>query len=200
MSTIPLNYVTRVLRYMRPHWNLGISSIVVTILGALAALLAPWPLKIVVDNVLEKRPLSHWPHQVLGTLATNRVELLVAAVVFGLLVALLSNGLTVINNYVNTKIEQFITLDFRSHLFLHAQKMSLAFHDRRRSGMLIYMINSQGDAPAGLILTFPMLAESALTLLGMFYISFSMDWELSVISGGDPRKPFDDARHCCVWS
>ena len=182
MSALPLNYLTRVLRYMRPHWRLGIGSIVVTILGALAALLAPWPLKIVVDNVLEKRPLSPWVHGLVGQIGSHSVELLLVAVGFGLLVALLTNGLSVINNYVNTKIEQFITLDFRSHLFLHAQKMSLAFHDRRRSGMLIYMINSQGDAPAGLILTFPMLAESLLTLVGMFWISFRMDWQLSLIS------------------
>ena len=44
-----------------------------------------------------------------------------------------------------------ITLDFRSQLFLRAERMSLAFHDRHRSGMIIYLINSQGDAPAGLI-------------------------------------------------
>jgi ATP-binding cassette subfamily B protein len=182
MSTIPLNYFTRVLRYLRPHWNLAGASVIVTIFGAFAALLAPWPLKIVVDNVLEKRPLPHGLASVLGGVGANRIELLVAAVLFGLFVALLTNGLQVISNYVNTKIEQFITLDFRSHLFLHAQKMSLAFHDRRRSGMLIYMINSQGDAPAGLILTIPMLAESALTLVGMFWISFRMDWQLSVIS------------------
>jgi ATP-binding cassette, subfamily B, bacterial len=181
MSTIPLNYVTRVLRYLRPHWRLAVASVVVTLVGAMAALLAPWPLKIVVDNVLEKHPLT----SVLGrfpALAHDRVELLLVAVAGGLCIALLTNGLTVINNYVNTKIEQFITLDFRSHLFLHAQRMSLAFHDRRRSGMLIYMINSQGDAPAGLIITIPMLAESALTLLGMFYISFRMDWQLALIS------------------
>src|SRR5947207_15199599 len=92
------------------------------------------------------------------------------------------SGLHVLTNYVNTKIDQYITLDFRSTLFLHAQKLSLAFHDRRRSGMIIYMINSQGDAPAGLILTIPMLAESALTLTGMFWICYRMDPELSLIS------------------
>src|SRR5260221_6973465 len=60
--------------------------------------------------------------------------------------------------------------------------MSLAYHERRRSGMMNYLNNSQGDAPAGLILTIPMLAESALTLIGMFWISFQMDWELSLVS------------------
>jgi ABC-type multidrug transport system fused ATPase/permease subunit len=60
--------------------------------------------------------------------------------------------------------------------------MSLAFHDRRRSGMLIYMVNSQGDAPAGLIMTIPTLAESALTLVGMFWISYKLDWALALAS------------------
>ncbi len=182
MSAIPLSYVVRVLRYLHPHRKLAAASVLVTVLGALATLLAPWPLKLLVDNVLERHPLPSSVAHVLGTLGDNRIELLIAAVLFGLLVALLTNGLQVINNYVNTKIEQFITLDFRSHLFLHTQRMSLAFHDRRRSGMLIYMINTQGDAPAGLILTLPLLGESALTLLGMFWISFRMDWQLSLVS------------------
>ena len=182
MSAIPASYVTRVLRYLRPHWRLAVASVMVTITGALAALLGPWPLQIIVDNVLGKRPLSRPLAHVLGGVGGNQVQLLIAAVVFGLLVALITNGLHVVGNYVNTKMQQFITLDFRSHLFLHAQRLSLAYHDRRRSGMLIYMINSQGDAPSGLILTIPMLAESALTLIGMFWISFRMDWELSLIS------------------
>lgn len=182
MSTIPLNYVARVLQYLRPHWRLATSSVVLTILSSLVALLTPWPLKIVVDNVLETRPLHPMLTQMLGPVAANRMELLLFAVIGGLVVALMMNGLHVLSNYVNTKIDQHITLDFRSHLFLHAQRMSLAFHDRRRSGMIIYMINSQGDAPSGLIMTIPMLVESVLTLIGMFWISYRMDWELALVS------------------
>jgi ABC-type multidrug transport system fused ATPase/permease subunit len=182
VSTIPLNYVTRVLRYLRPHWKLAAASVALTILSSLAALLTPWPLKIVVDHVLEKHPLPGALAQALGPVWANQMHLLLFAVIAGLLVALMMNGLHVLSNYVNTKIEQHITLDFRSQLFLHAQRMSLAYHDRRRSGMLIYMINGMGDAPAGLIMTIPVLAESALTLVGMLWISWRMDWELSLVS------------------
>ena len=123
-------------------------SVVVTLIGALAAILAPWPLKIVIDNVLDKRPLPAATAHILGSIGSGQIALLAAAVVFGFAVALLTNGLQVISNYVNTKIDQFITLDFRSHLFLRAQRLSLAYHDRRRSGMIICMINSQGSAQA----------------------------------------------------
>ena len=76
-----------------------------------------------------------------------------------------------LDNYVNTKIDQSMVLDFRSDLFQHAQRLSLAFHDQRRSGMLIYAINFQADAAARLVMTIPPLAQSVLTLVGMFWIT-----------------------------
>lgn len=182
MSVIPMHYVVRVLRYLRPRWKLAATSVVLTVLASLAALLTPWPLKIVVDNVLQKHPLPATLTHLLGSFGTDRIALLIFAALASLLVALMMNGLHVANNFVNTKIDQFITLDFRSQLFLHAQRMSLAFHDRRRSGMIIYAINNQGSAPAGLIMTIPVLAEAALTLVGMFWISFRMDRELALVS------------------
>ena len=57
VSSIPLNYFSRVVHYLRPHWRLAAVSVVLIILSSLAALLTPWPLKIVVDNALEKHPL-----------------------------------------------------------------------------------------------------------------------------------------------
>jgi ATP-binding cassette subfamily B protein/subfamily B ATP-binding cassette protein MsbA len=158
------------------------ASVILTVLASLAALLTPWPLKIVADNVLQKLPLSDGITRLLGSVAQNRVSLLLLAVIGGLVIQLVMSCIHVLTNYVNTKIDQYITLDFRSNLFLHAQRLSLAFHDRRRSGMLIYIINNQGDAPAALIMTIPMLAESALTLVGMFWISLRMDWELALVS------------------
>jgi ATP-binding cassette subfamily B protein len=175
-------YLRRVFRYLRPHSKLAVMSLLLMLVGSAAVLLTPWPLKILIDNVLEKHPLHGWLAIVLGPFASNSMDLLLFAVIGGLLVALLTNGLHVLANYINTRIEQLIVLDFRSDLFAHAQRLSLAYHDRRRSGMIIYLINNQGDAPAGLILTIPMLAESALTLLGMFWISYRMDWALALLS------------------
>ncbi len=182
MGTIPLKYVVRTVRYLRNYRGLATASVVITVLSSLSALLAPWPLKIVVDHVLEKHPLPAGIARVFGIFGTDPGTLLAMAIVAATGVALLVNGLHVLSNYANTKLEQFITLDFRSELFLHAQRLSLAFHDRRRSGMLIYMINAQGDAPAGLIMTIPLLGEALLTLVGMIWISLHIDTGLALAS------------------
>ena len=112
----------------------------------------------------------------------NRSLLLVLSVAAGLLFTLLCQGLSVLDNYVNTKIDQNMVLDFRSDLFQHAQRLSMTFHDQRRSGQLIYAINFQADAAARLVMTIPPLVQSLLTLLGMFWISFLIDAKLALLS------------------
>jgi ABC-type multidrug transport system fused ATPase/permease subunit len=73
-------------------------------------------------------------------------------------------------------------LNFRSDLFQHAQRLSMAYHDRRRSGGLIFAINFQADNAAGLVMTIQPLVQSALTLVGMFWITFEINARLALLS------------------
>src|SRR5207244_1652144 len=72
--------------------------------------------------------------------------------------------------------------DFRSDLFEHAQRLSLTFHDQKRSGMLIYAINAQADAAARLVMAIPPLAQSVLTLVGMLWVTYLIHPTLAAIS------------------
>jgi ABC-type multidrug transport system fused ATPase/permease subunit len=177
-----IKYTPLIIRYLRPYWKLATGSVLLIVLGAAAGLLSPWPLKILIDNVLESHPTPDFFETILGDLAQNRSFMLLLMVFAGLAIAVIQNGLSVLDNYINTRLDQSIVLDFRSDLFEHAQRLSLAFHDRRRSGGLIFAINNQGDAVARLIMTVPPLAQSVLTLLGMFWITFLMDWKLALVS------------------
>lgn len=177
-----VKYFPRVLHYLRPHWKLAVVSVVLIILGTLASLLVPWPLKILVDSVLQDHPLPPVLRIFFGQPAEMRATLLALAVVGGVLVTLVQHSLTVLDNYVNTKLDQNMVLDIRSDLFQHAQRLSLAFHDRRRTGKLIFAINSQGDAAARLVMTIPPLAQSVLTLIGMFWVLCAIDLHLALLS------------------
>jgi len=175
-----VKYIRRVLHYLKPYWRLALVSAVLIIVGALVGLLAPWPLQILFDNVLGGRPLPGFLDFFLGNM--NPVGLMLCVVIGGVVLTLLHNGLTVLDNYVNTRMDQSMVLDFRSDLFRHAQRLSLSFHDQRRSGMLIYAINSQADAAARLVMAIPLLAQSLLTLIGMFWILLLIDWQLALLS------------------
>jgi ABC-type multidrug transport system fused ATPase/permease subunit len=150
-------------------------SALLTGLGAVLALIGPWPLKLLVDNVIQQQT-GPWMMQWLTDVARgNRIILMIVIVGGGLLLTLLSSFLGVFNNYVHTRLEQLIVLDFRSRLFQQAQRLSLAFHDQYHSSKLIFAINSQGGAAAAVVLMIPPLAESLLTLVGMLVITYRID-------------------------
>jgi ABC-type multidrug transport system fused ATPase/permease subunit len=175
-------YLPRILRYLRPYWKNATGSVVVIFLAGAVSLLAPWPMQVMVDNVLGGQPLSGGLSWLLGPVAANRFWLMITVVLAGLVITLFGDLLGILESYVNTKLELSMARDFRSDLFLHAQRLSLAFHDHRRSGMLVYAINFQADAVPGVIMVVPGMAQSALTLFGMFWITYQMDHTLALLS------------------
>ena len=52
-----MNYFRRALHYLRPYRGYAGGSVTLLLLSTFAALLVPWPLKFLVDNVLSGEPL-----------------------------------------------------------------------------------------------------------------------------------------------
>jgi ABC-type multidrug transport system fused ATPase/permease subunit len=177
-----VRYLPRALRYLRPHWRAAAISVIATVVVSLLALLEPWPLKVLFDSVLGTVPLPRPLARVLGPVTNNKVTLLLVVVAAGFALTLLSNALKVLNSYFETRVSQGMTLDFRSDLFRHSERLSLDYHDRTPSGALIYSINFQADAAAGLVMALLPLLRSALTLVGMFWVTFRIDPTLALIS------------------
>ena len=169
----------RVVPYMRPHKKLAGTSLLLVGAGSAMALLAPWPLAILVDTVLGDKPLP----SLLGSLGDiSRYELLAFAVVAGLVVTGLQHGLAVVDEYVNTKLDQSMVLDLRSQMMRHAQRLSLAYHDSKKTGQLMYQINNQASALGMVTVAVPPLLRSALTLIGMFFIVYRIEPNLALVA------------------
>jgi ABC-type multidrug transport system fused ATPase/permease subunit len=171
----------RVLGYVKPYWRLAVATGVLVVIASLVSLLLPWPLGWLA-KLLEGKPLPATLSKGLHWFTQSRWGMAVLLVLLGFLFTLVENVVNVINNYVHTNLEQRMILDFRSDLFQHAQRLSLAFHDQRRSGMLIYAVNFQADSAAGLTMALLPLAQSLLTLVGMFCVLLAMDWRLALLS------------------
>src|SRR5439155_23846302 len=87
----------RTLNYLRPYSHLAVVVVLLIIAAGLADLLAPWPLKVLVDNVLGDQPLPPALSSFFD-LSQGRTALLWGAVIAGLVVVLIHNLLTVLNN------------------------------------------------------------------------------------------------------
>ena len=175
-----MNFLVRVLPYVRPYARLAALSVAATIASVAVGLLLPWPLKIVIDSVLGSRPLPDVLANRFG--AAEPVTILAVAVIAGLVFTLLVNALSVAMSYINTRLEQGIILDFRSDLFHHAERLSVAYRDQVNTGRLIYAINFEATAAGRLIMAMQPLGQGVLTVIGMAWITFQIDPLLALLA------------------
>jgi ATP-binding cassette subfamily B protein len=168
----------RTLPYFKPYRKLGGLSCALMILASVATMAQPWPLATMLDVVAGHKTGAGF--FLFGN--TNKYTILGIATAVGFLTVVVSHGLTVINSYLDSKLEQHIILDLRSDLFEHAQQLSLAFHDERQTGELMGRINYAASSLGLIIMAFPPIIQSILTLGGMAVIAALIDLKVTLIS------------------
>jgi ATP-binding cassette subfamily B protein/subfamily B ATP-binding cassette protein MsbA len=171
--------VPRLFPYLRPYRRLVATSVVLTAAAAGITLAEPWPVAFMVDSVLGKKAV---PAPISSLIGANTYALLIFGALLGLAVAAVANGLSVLVEFVNTKLEQRLILDFRSDLFRHAQRLSLGYHDEISTGQLMSQINYESEAAGTLLMSILPLAQSAITLIGMFWITYTLDPLLALLA------------------
>jgi ATP-binding cassette subfamily B protein len=167
--------------YLRPYRTALFGVLALTIFTAVFGLAEPWPMAIILTNVLQDQEPAGIVEFLFGSDPTVWV-ILVSMVVARFLIIAFGNAFTVLNHYLSSKIEQNMVLDLRSDLFAHAQRLSLTFHDERQTGMLMSQINTQAAAVGNIVMVVPPIAEATLTLVGMLVIAILIDWQLALLS------------------
>jgi ATP-binding cassette, subfamily B, bacterial len=153
-------------------------------LGATAAeLLKPWPLKIILDHVILDKPVPRALRALLGVLAGGKVSLLLEAAAGIVVIALAAGLFSYFQIFITSSIGYKMVYALRRELFTHLQTLSLAFHNRARSGDLLTKIagdtNTLKDVFADSILKF---TSYVLTVLGMLAIMVAIDWKIGLIA------------------
>jgi len=145
-------------------------------------LLAPWPLKIVIDYILLSHPLP----PSLGFLTNffqsgSFLPILVVSGVIALL-AILGGSLSYYQIYTTTKIGHELVYVLRRELFAHLQRLSLSYHHRVPTGEILTKFSGDTNTLKDAFTDWSLKAFShVLMFLGMFIIMFSLSWQLSVI-------------------
>src|SRR5256885_1033308 len=153
-------------------------------LGATAAeLLKPWPLKIILDHVILDKPISPFLRALHGLLVEGKVPLLLEAAGAIVVIALAGGLFSYFQIFITSSIGYKMVYALRRELFTHLQTLSLAFHNRARSGDLLTKIagdtNTLKDVFADSILKF---TSYVLTVVGMLAIMAAIDWKIGLIA------------------
>ena len=174
----------RIVDLLRPHWK-ALTVALVAVLGeTLTDILEPWPIKIVVDNILQSKKLP----AVLGALVTglfgrNTNAILAFAVAAVAAIAIAGAVSSYFEKYLTTSVSQWIAHDLRRTLYHHIQRLSLAEHDARQTGDLITRVTSDIEAVQDFVNSalLGMLVD-VLTLVGMIGVMFYLNWRFTLIA------------------
>jgi ATP-binding cassette subfamily B protein/subfamily B ATP-binding cassette protein MsbA len=144
-----------------------------------AALLQPWPLKLVVDCVLGDQP----PPAVLAM--SSKTALLGALVTAMVGLQLLVGVLSMLGTYIVIRAALRMVFRLRCVVFEHLQKLSLAFHDAAKIGDSLYRVTWDTYAVQTLLNNAIVPATTAtLTLAGIAVIMALLDWRVTVAALG----------------
>jgi ATP-binding cassette subfamily B protein len=169
---------------LRPHRRALALGLIAVVGEGIAGLLEPWPLKIVLDNVVKQKALSGWlNHLVLSVAGNDRLAVLKFAAVLALGIAVAGSLCAYAEKYLTTSVGQWVMHDLRRSVYFHIQRLSLAFHDRRQTGDLISRVTSDIDAIQSFIAS-GLLSSlvNGLTLIGMVSVMFYINWRFTLIA------------------
>ena len=169
---------------LRPHaWTL-IGALIAAFGEALADLLSPWPLKIVIDNVIKTKPLSPWAHSIVMALAgDDRLSIVRVAAISAVVIAIIGAICSYAQKRGTTTVGQWVMHDLRRTVYSHVQRMSLAFYDQTRTGDLISRVTTDIDTIQSFITSDLLDAViQSLTLMGMMAWMLYLDWRFTLVS------------------
>jgi subfamily B ATP-binding cassette protein MsbA len=166
------------------HWGALLIGLVAVGVETAAALLEPWPIKVVLDTVLHAKPLPERVLQLIGaTVGTTNAAILEFAAGTVLLIAAIGAAASYAEKQCITALGQRVTHELRCRIYAHAQRLSMAYHDRKRTGDVISTVTADVDSMQGAISSglLDTLYYSML-LVGMGSLMFYLDWRFTLIA------------------
>jgi ATP-binding cassette subfamily B protein len=169
---------------IRPHWK-ALALAFIAVLGeTFSDVLEPWPIKVVIDNILQSKKLPGWLQGFISaTFGHDKLPILNFAVAAVAGIAVLGAISSYVEKYLTTSVSQWVTHDLRHTLYNHIQRLSLAQHDSAKTGDLITRVTSDIGAVQDFINSALLgMIVNMLTLVGMIGVMLYINWRFTLIA------------------
>jgi ABC-type multidrug transport system fused ATPase/permease subunit len=175
---------------IRPHRGTLAVVLAAMFVETLMALAAPWPLKVILDNVVGSHHLPKFLDSLLRSsfgesMGQGKLEIAAFAALALVLIAVIGSIASYIDNYYTESVGQWVAHDLRMRTYDHLQRLSLAYYDTHQTGATLSTITND-------IQTIQNFASSStlgivvdlITILEMLGLMFWLNWDFALIAVG----------------
>jgi len=161
---------------VRPHWLGFVPALLSVVLASFMGLIKPWPYKFLVDRVL------HVGRSGIELRADDGLILLIAGAIVA--IAVLAGLLGFLEDFFLSVTAQRVAFELRRSLFAQIQRLSLAFHDRQRTGDLMTRVTSDVQKVEELVTDDLLISgvTSVLQSIGIIVVMLIIDWKLGLVA------------------
>lgn len=179
--------ITRlVIDLVKPYRKLLLLVFAAMLLETAMSLANPWPLKIIIDNVIGNHKIHSWLKWLEHIIVTgDKMTLAFIAAISYIIIAFIGSIAGYVQSYFTESAAQYIANDLRKRLYHHLHRLSLAYYDHQQMGKILSTITADvstiQDFASASLLT---ILVDALTILGMLSLMFYLHWDFALIALG----------------
>jgi len=156
------------------------------ILETLMSIATPWPLKILIDNVIGHRQLPSWLHWMDTVFpGENKVQFAAVASISVIAMAAIGSLASYLDSYFTESLAQYVSNDLRRRIYHHLQRLSLSYYDSHQTGKLLSVITSDvstiQDFASSTLMN---ILVDSLTIAGMLGIMFYLNAGFTLVAMG----------------
>ena len=172
-----------VLELVRPYRRWLIVVFIAMLIETAMSIAAPWPLKIILDNVVGKHQLPEFLAWLRDFSFGEHTLALAGVAALGVIViAAIGAVAGYIDNYYTESVAQNVANDLRQRLYHHLQRLSLKYYDTHQIGNMVSTITSdvstiQSFASTALL----SILVDGLTIIGMLAVMLYLNFDFALI-------------------
>jgi ABC-type multidrug transport system fused ATPase/permease subunit len=145
----------------------------------------PWPLKIILDNVVGSHKLSPEMTHLLGPLlrGESKMKIAEAAAIAAIVIALIGAAMSYIANYYTTSVGQWVANDLRLKTYHHLQQLSLKYYDTHETGTLLSTVTADVQTIQGFASSSTLgIIVDMFTIIAMLVVMLWLNWDFTLIA------------------
>ncbi|MGE5195400.1 MAG: ABC transporter ATP-binding protein, partial [Deltaproteobacteria bacterium] len=170
-----------ILPLVRPYRRQLATVFCAMIVGTAMSLASPWPLKVVLDNVVGSRRLPLWLAKFVPAATAGRIALW--AGIFTVVIAAIGTLSSYLDADWSESVAQSVAHDLRMRTYHHLQRLSLSYYDKHQVSTSLSTLSTdietvQDFASSGLLA----ILIDALSVSGMFALMAWLNWEFTLVA------------------
>lgn len=166
---------------LQPFYRKLLAAYILSLVSIVALVFSPWPLKMIIDQVISHQPFPGWWERLhLNLTATGMVIAFTGAFVVLMAVAALCGAAS---KLLIARVRESFTLRLRDRVLAHVQLLSPANRLAYKSGELVMRLVGDVTLTARLFSkTLPVIFRHVVTMLFTLSLMFWIQWHLALLS------------------